>query len=75
MVRAGITSRARTKLVPILNGALSAHCYVEEVLMEHVVPFGYGVLENFILMQDNARPHVAQCVSQFLDTVGIEVMV
>ena len=26
-------------------------------------------------MQDNARPHVAQCVSQFLDTVGIEVTV
>ena len=75
MVWAGITSHARTELVPILNGALSAHRYVEEVLMEHVVPFGYGVGENFILMQDNARPHVAQCVSQFLDTVGTEVMV
>ena len=75
MVWAGITSHARTELVPILNGAPSARRYVAEVLMEHFVPFGYGVLENFILMQYNARPHVAQCVSQFLDTVGIEVMV
>ena len=71
----GITSHARTELVPILNGALSAHRYVEEVLMEHVVPFGYGVGENFILMHDNARSHVSQCVSQFLDTVAFEVMV
>ena len=53
----------------------SAHRYVEEVLMAQVVPFWYGVGENFILMQDNARPPVAQCVSLFLDTVGIEVMV
>ena len=52
MVWAGITSHARTELVPILNGALSAQRYVEEVLMEHVVPFGYGDGENFILMQD-----------------------
>ena len=74
MVWARTTSHARTELVPILNVTLSAHRYVEKVLMEHVVSFEYGVGENFILMQDNARPHVAQCVSQFLDPVGIEVM-
>lgn len=63
MVWGGITREARTELVPIANGALNVDRYVKEVLMERVVPFGYGVEENFSLKLDSACPHVAGCVS------------
>ena len=34
-------------------------------------PFAPFIREDFLLMQDNTRPHVAKIVNEYLDTVGI----
>lgn len=72
MVWAGITSEARTELVFIDNGALTGDRYIRDILADHVVPFAPFIGQNFILMHDNARPHTARCVSNYLDEVGIQ---
>lgn len=71
MIWAGISIEGRTNLIFVENGALNAHMYIEEILQEAVIPFGPFIGEEFILMQDNARPHVANVVNEFLDEVGI----
>lgn len=53
---------------------MTANRYVEEILGEHVVPYAGFIGENFILMQDNARPHTAAAVRQYLQEVGIQTM-
>lgn len=73
MVWGGICLGARTELV-VVNGALNADGYIRDVLQQHVVPFAPHIGENFLLMHDNARPHVARCVSDFLNIVGIRAM-
>lgn len=78
----GISLEAKTELV-FLTGAnirrptrgLTARRYVEEVLQEHVVPFSGFIGENFLFMHDNARPHTAQIVTQYLQEVNIKTMV
>ena len=74
MVWAGISNAARTDLVFVDNGAMNAHRYIEDVLGEHVIPFAPLIGENFILMQDNARPHVAHVVTQYLEEVGVRTL-
>lgn len=74
MVWGGISSDARTELVLIQNGALTAHRYIEEVLIPHVIPFAPHIGEDFMLMHDGARPHTARCVSHFLEDVGIDTL-
>jgi len=39
-----------------------------------VRPFAGAVGDNFILMQDNARPHTARLVMHYLYQEGIEIM-
>jgi hypothetical protein len=71
MVWTGITSQAKTELVHINGRQLTAHRYITEVLEPHVVPFAPYIGDNFIYMQDNARPHIAGIVHQYFDQVGI----
>lgn len=71
MVWAGISAEARTELVFIENGSLTAHRYITQVLEDHAVPFMITMGERGIFMQDNARPHVARVVGEYLDEVGI----
>lgn len=72
MVWGGVSSDARTELV-IVDNALTATRYVEDILQEHVVPFGGFIgYDQFILMHDNARPHVAHIVNEYLQEVGIQ---
>lgn len=72
MVWGGISSDARTELV-IVDNRLTAVRYIEEILQEHVVPYsGFIGHDQFILMHDNARPHVANCVEEYLEEVGIQ---
>lgn len=71
MVWGGISSDARTELA-VVNGRLTAVRYIEEILQEHVLPYvGFMGYEEFILMQDNARPHAARCVDDYLSELGI----
>lgn len=50
MVWGGINFHARTELIFINNGALTARRYIEEVLLEAVIPFAPFIGEQFILM-------------------------
>jgi transposase len=58
MVWAGISIDNRIDLIGV-PGRLNAMNYIENILEDHVVPAAYGVGQNFILMQDNAKPHTA----------------
>lgn len=73
MVWAGVSSNERTELVLILNGAMTADRYINECLAEHVVPFAHYIgANNFCLMHDNATPHVARVVNEYLNEVNIQ---
>ena len=59
MVKSGITSEAKTDLHVFPRGNLTALGYKPDILEYYVVPCAPFVGNNFILMHDNARPHVA----------------
>jgi transposase len=73
MVWGGISLNARTELV-VLNGNLNADRYITDILSQHVVPFAPHIGPNFLLMQDNARPHTARVVQNYLLDVGINTL-
>lgn len=74
MVWAGISSQARTELYIVPRGSLTADRYINEILQDYVVPYAPFIGENFTLMQDNARPHAAHIVREYLNEVGISQM-
>lgn len=74
MVWGGISYDARTELVCIDRGSLTGVRYIEEILSEHVVPYAPFIGEDFMLMHDNARPHTARCVTEYLDQIGLNRM-
>ncbi|RZB40217.1 hypothetical protein BDFB_012781 [Asbolus verrucosus] len=71
MVWADITSQENTGLVHINGGRLTAHRYITDVLEPRVVPFAPYIGDNFIYIQDNARPHISGIVNQYFKQVGI----
>lgn len=71
MVWAGISSEARTDLVLVDGGSMTGARYITTILDEHVAPFAPFVGPNFIFMDDNARPHRARIVNEYLEEVGI----
>ena len=72
MVWAGISTETKTALVMVKNGSLNGARYIEDILPDHVVPFGPFIGDGFLFMHDNARAHVAHAVSEYLDDVGIQ---
>lgn len=78
MVWGGISLTARTALVFIEPTAhargLTSHRYITEILADHVVPYAGYIGQDMLLMQDNARPHAAYVVTQYLRDVGIPTM-
>lgn len=74
LVWGGVSMDARTDLVFIENGSLTAERYIEEILLPHVLPYAPFIGDEFILMQDNARPHAARIVRGFFDEVEITAM-
>ncbi|XP_045471832.1 uncharacterized protein LOC123678722 [Harmonia axyridis] len=73
MVWGGISIGRRTELV-FPDGFLRAQQYLENILQPIVQPYAEAVGENFHLMHDNARPHTARIVTQWLDNEGIDVL-
>ncbi|KAK6313289.1 hypothetical protein J4Q44_G00166360 [Coregonus suidteri] len=53
---------------------LTAIRYRDEILRPLVRPYAGAVGPGFLLMQDNARPHVAGVCQQFLQEEGIDAM-
>ena len=72
MVWRGIMGRRKTNLI-VLQGNLSAQGYINQILDPEAVPFlqRHGPV---ILMQDNARPHVARICRQFLNRNNVNVL-
>lgn len=78
MMWAGISYEEKTELVFIpgggRGGGLTAERYIREILQEHVMPQREIYGESFVLMQDNARPHVARTVRRYLSEAAIVLM-
>lgn len=74
MVWGGISLEARTELVLIQGGRLTADRYITDILEPHVIPYAPFVGQEFLLMHDNARPHVAGVVQNYLQEVEISTL-
>jgi transposase len=74
MVWGGITLTGRTELVVLRGGSLTAVRYLRDIVEPHVVPFAENMGRDFILQQDNARPHIAGIVRNCFNDHNIEVM-
>ncbi|KAI3351093.1 hypothetical protein L3Q82_005658 [Scortum barcoo] len=66
MVWGGISLGGRTALHVLARGSLTAIRYRDEILRPLVRPYAGAVGPGFLLMQNNARPHVAGVCQQFL---------
>ena len=66
MVWGGISVRSRTELL-VLNGTLTGQRYINEVLQPVVLPFVQQHLQD-----NNARPHRARIVQQFLQHNNVD---
>uniref|UniRef100_A0A8K9V280 Tc1-like transposase DDE domain-containing protein n=1 Tax=Oncorhynchus mykiss TaxID=8022 RepID=A0A8K9V280_ONCMY len=75
MVWGGIYLGGRTGLHVLARGCLTAIRYRDEILRPLVRPYAGAVGPVFLLMQDNARPHMAGVCQQFLQGEGIAAMV
>lgn len=53
---------------------LTAARYIEEILAIHVVPYVDYIGDEFTFMHDNARPHTARIVQDYIAEVGFRVM-
>lgn len=71
MVWAGISMRGKTDMHVIENGTLTAERYINEILDVYVRPYAGAVGPDFILMDDNARPHRARITNQYLEAETI----
>jgi hypothetical protein len=60
MIWGGISTEARTELVVVNEGAMTANRYTRDILEPHVVPFAAFIGKDSILMHDNARNVVVQ---------------
>ena len=74
MVWGGISKNGKTDLV-IIDGNLTARRYRDEILETHVRPYAGAVGPEFILVDDNARPHRGFQCDAYLEHEGIERMV
>lgn len=74
MVWGGVSLDGRTDLHVFARGGITAVRYRNEILEPIVRPYAGAVGDDFILMQDNARPHTARVSMAFLADEGITVM-
>ncbi|GFW04777.1 transposable element Tcb2 transposase [Trichonephila clavipes] len=71
LVYGGISIDGRTDLYIIRDGHLTTRRYRDEILRPIVVPYAAAIGDDFILMDDNCRPHRANLVEDFLFEEGI----
>ena len=62
MVYADISMDGRADLHIIRNGVLTGHRCCDEILGPIVVPYAAAIGDDFILIDDNCRPHRANLV-------------
>ncbi|GFX42449.1 transposable element Tcb2 transposase [Trichonephila clavipes] len=68
LVYGGISIDGRTVLYIIRDGPLTARRYRDEILRPIVVPYAAAIGDDFILMDDNSRPHRANLVEDFFSS-------
>ena len=73
MIWTGILASADTDL-HFFKKNMNADVYVKDVIIPYVVSYTHFIGENFLFMQDNARPHVARRVLDFFNEVGINCL-
>lgn len=71
MVWAGISMGYRTELHIFKGGPVTSARYRDEVLDPIVRLYAAAVGPDFLLMDDNARPHRANIVDEYLESEGI----
>ncbi|GFX29574.1 transposable element Tcb2 transposase [Trichonephila clavipes] len=71
LVYGGISIDGRTDLYIIRDGPLTARRYRDKILRPIVVPYAAAIGDDFILMDDNSRPHRANLVEDSLFGEGI----
>ncbi|GFT46462.1 transposable element Tcb2 transposase [Trichonephila clavipes] len=71
LVYGGISIDGCTDLYIIRDGPLTARRYRDEILKSIIVPYAAAIGDDFILMNDNCRPHRANLVEDFLLEEGI----
>ncbi|GFV47839.1 transposable element Tcb2 transposase [Trichonephila clavipes] len=71
LVYGGISIDGRTDLYIIPDGPLTARRYRDEILRPIEVPYATAIRDDFILMDDNSRPHRANLVEDSLFDEGI----
>ncbi|GBN58951.1 hypothetical protein AVEN_240748-1 [Araneus ventricosus] len=74
MVWAGIMLDGRTPLHVFERGNVTGERYRDEILEPYVRLFRGAVGPEFILMDDNVRPHRALLVDEFLESEDIHQM-
>lgn len=67
MVWGGISRDGKTDLHVMERGTMTGVRYRDEILNVYVRPYAGAIGPNFILMDDNARPHRARVVDRFLE--------
>lgn len=74
MVWGGISLQGRTDLHVIQRGTLNGMRYRDDILHPLVRPYAGAVGSDFLLMDDNAPPHRARIVTEYLEQECIERM-
>ena len=74
MVWGGISYDGSTDLYVIRNGSLTGIRYCDEILAPIVRLYTGAIGDDLILMDDNARPHHARIVNEYLQQETIERM-
>ncbi|GFX72846.1 transposable element Tcb2 transposase [Trichonephila clavipes] len=71
LVYGGISIDGLTDFYIIRDGPLTARRYRDEILRPIVVPYAAANGDDFILMDENCRPHRANLMEDFLFDEGI----
>ncbi|GFT19982.1 transposable element Tc3 transposase [Trichonephila clavipes] len=72
LVWAGISLGGHTDLHVFHGGTVTGLRYRDEILDPYVRPYAAAIGNDFILMVDNARPHRAGIVEEYLEDHGLE---
>lgn len=71
----GIMRNGRTELVVLIGESMTAVTYAEGCLRDIVSPFADNFGDDFVLVDDNARPHRARIVNDLLGENNITRMI
>ncbi|GFX04544.1 transposable element Tcb2 transposase [Trichonephila clavipes] len=74
LVWAGISLGGHTDLHVFHGGTVTGLRYRDEILDPYVRPYAAAIGNDFILMDDNARPYRAGIVEEYLEDHGLERM-